>query len=335
MKRLLDLVRVSGCAAKISPLELERYLKEVEFKTSDSIVVGVGDDAGVFKLGDYYIIQTVDFITPVLNDPYLWAQASTANALSDVYAMGGEPVSALAIVCFNNCDMNEKDFELIIKGSMDKLEEAGAFLIGGHTVDDKEPKFGLAVTGYMKREPITQSGAKPGQLLILTKPIGVGVMVKALKDKRIAEDDMGEIVRYLTMLNNRASHLMLELEASACTDVTGFGLLGHLYKMCRASRVGAKIYYDRVPIYEMAINFVKEKLFPKGTYENYKFVAPVLKSKLEDYINYLLCDPVTSGGLLFSIDREREKELLKKAKDMGLDVWIIGEVTEGSELEVL
>jgi len=335
MGRLLDLVRVSGCAAKISPLELEKYLRGVEFPASGDVVVGVGDDAGVFKLGDHYIIQTVDFITPVLNDPYLWAQVSTANALSDVYAMGGEPLTALAVVCFNNCDMNEKDFELIIKGSLDKLKEAGAFLIGGHTVDDKEPKFGLAVTGYMKSKPVVQSTAKPYQLLVLTKPIGVGTVVKALKDGRITEEEIVDIVHYMTMLNDRASRLMLEMGASACTDVTGFGLLGHLYKMCRASGIGAKLYYERIPVYDIAVDFAKERLFPKGTYENYKFVSSVLKSKLEDHLNYLLCDPVTSGGLLFSIDKDREDELFEKARSMNMDVWIIGETTEGFELEVL
>ncbi len=335
MKKLLDLVRVSGCAAKISPLDLERYLEGVRIPGSEDIVVSVGDDAGVFKFKETYIIQTVDFITPVLNDPYKWACVSTANALSDVYAMGGRPLTALSIMCFSNCDMTQEDFESIMRGAVDKLTEAGAFLIGGHTIDDKEPKFGLAVTGFSEREPITQSGALPGQLIVLTKPVGVGVLVKALKEGKIREEDMKNAIYYMTMLNDKASLLMLEVGASACTDVTGFGLIGHLYKMCRASGVGATVYAGRVPLHEGSLDFAKEKLFPKGAYENYRFVQPVLETNLEDFRVYLLCDPVTSGGLLFTIDKEREEELYEKARETGVDVWVIGETREKKILEVV
>ncbi len=334
MKRLLDMVRVSGCAAKVSPLDLENYIKRVNIPSSEKILVSIGDDAGVFMFESKYIIQTVDFITPVLNDTYKWACVSTANALSDVYAMGGKPLTALSIMCFNNCDMDEEDFENIMKGAIDKLSEAGAYLIGGHTIDDKEPKFGLAVTGYSEREPVTQIGALPNQLLVLTKPIGVGVLIKALKDRKIEEKDIETTINYMLLLNDKASELMLELNASACTDVTGFGLLGHLYKMCRASGVGAIVYADKVPIYEESIEFAKQKLFPKGTYENYKFVKDVLRTKREDYIILLLCDPVTSGGLLFTIDKDKERNLYEKAKRLGVDVWIIGETTEDNMLEV-
>ncbi len=335
MKKLLDLVRVSGCAAKISPLDLERYLEGLNVPSSEEVLISIGDDAGVFKFKDAYIIQTVDFITPVLNNPYKWASVSTANAISDIYAMGGKPLTALSIMCFNNCDMTHEDFELIIRGSIDKLTEAGAYLIGGHTVDDKEPKFGLAITGFSEREPITQSGALPNQIIVLTKPIGIGILVKALKENRIKEEDIKNAIYYMTMLNDKASELMLEMEASACTDVTGFGLLGHLYKMCKASNVGAIVYAERIPLHEGVIDLAKEKLFPKGTYENYRFVEHILDTNLEDFRVYLLCDPVTSGGLLFTIDKEREKDLCEKAETFGVDVWIVGETTEKKTLEVV
>jgi len=272
----------------------------------------------------------------VLNDPYLWGAVSAANSLSDVYAMGGVPLNALAVVGFNSCDLGVEVLVEVMRGAIDKLREARTVLLGGHTVDDKEPKFGLAVTGVCPEgRYITQRGAKPGQVLLLTKPIGTGVLVKALKERLITEGDMREAIDNMLTLNDRASQLMRSLGATSCTDVTGFGLLGHAWNLCRNSGVGMRIEFEKVPIYEEAVDLVKRGVFPKGAKDNLNFVKDALKTELEPWKLTLLSDPVTSGGLLFTIDRDEEDELERRAKELGVKVWKIGEVVEGKYLEVV
>ncbi len=271
-----------------------------------------------------------------MNDPYLWGAISTANSLSDVYAMGGKPVNALAIVGFNNCDLEVDVFKEVMRGAVDKLREAKTVLLGGHTIDDKEPKFGLAVTGICPdRKYVTQSGAKPGQIVVLTKPIGTGVLIKAVKEGILRESDIAHAIENMLQLNDKASELMKSVGATACTDVTGFGLLGHAWNICRNSGVGMRIYYDRIPIYREAISLVKRKVFPKGARDNFTFVKDHIKTDLEWWKLILLCDPVTSGGLLFTFDRKREKELFKLAKKFGVKVWIIGEIIDKKIIEVI
>ena len=296
----------------------------------------MGDDAGVYEYGGAVWVHTVDFITPVLNDPYLWGAVSATNSLSDVYAMGGVPVSALAVVGFNNCDLEVDVFKEVMRGAVDKLREAKTVLLGGHTIDDKEPKFGLAVAGVCPDgRYVTQSGARPGQLVVLTKPIGTGVLIKGLKEGLLNEEGIAEAVENMLTLNDRASELMKSVEATACTDVTGFGLLGHAWNVCKNSEVGMRIHFENVPIYPQSVELVKKRLFPKGASDNLNFVHRHLRSELEHWKLILLSDPVTSGGLLFTVDRDKRKELEKKAKELGVKVWIVGEVTGSSELEVL
>ncbi len=296
----------------------------------------MGDDAGVYEYGGAVWVHTVDFITPVLNDPYLWGAVSATNSLSDVYAMGGVPVSALAVVGFNNCDLEVDVFKEVMRGAVDKLREAKTVLLGGHTIDDKEPKFGLAVAGVCPDgRYVTQSGARPGQLVVLTKPIGTGVLIKGMKEGLLNEEDIAEAVENMLTLNDRASELMKSVEATACTDVTGFGLLGHAWNVCKNSEVGMRIHFENVPIYPQAVELVKKKLFPKGASDNLNFVYRHLRSELEHWKLILLSDPVTSGGLLFTVDRDKREELEGKAKELGVKVWIVGEVTGSSELEVL
>lgn len=297
--------------------------------------MGVGDDAGVYTYGGEVFVHTVDFITPILNDPYLWGAISTANSLSDVYAMGCKPLNALAIVGFNNCDLDIEVLRKVMKGCADKLREARTVLLGGHTVDDKEPKFGLAVMGVCEDgKYLTQEGAKPGELLTLTKPIGVGILTKAIKERRLKEEDIRHAIDYMLMLNDRASVLAREF-ASACTDVTGFGLLGHAYNLARRSKVRLHIDFSRVPTYEESIRFVKEGIYPKGAMDNYNFIKDHLVAEgLQMWELLLLSDPVTSGGLLFSFPEERLKDLEEKAKELGLKIWIIGKVEEGEGLRV-
>lgn len=297
--------------------------------------MGVGDDAGVYAYGGKVYVHTVDFITPILNDPYLWGAISTVNSLSDVYAMGCKPLNALAIVGFNNCDLDIGVLREVMKGCADKLKEAKTVLLGGHTVDDKEPKFGLAVMGVCEDgKYLTQNGAKPGELLALTKPIGVGILTKAIKEGRLKEKDIKHAIDYMLMLNDKASSLAREF-ASACTDVTGFGLLGHAYNIARRSKVRLYIDFSKVPIYEESMRFVKEKVYPKGAMDNYNFVRDYLMVEgLEPWELLVLSDPVTSGGLLFSFPGERLQDLEKKAQELGLKLWIIGGVEEGEGLRV-
>lgn len=297
--------------------------------------MGVGDDAGVYTYGGEVFVHTVDFITPILNDPYLWGAISTTNSLSDVYAMGCKPLNALAIVGFNNCDLDIGILREVMKGCADKLKEAKTVLLGGHTVDDKEPKFGLAVMGVCEGgKYLTQEGAKPGDLLALTKPIGVGILTKAIKEGRLKEEDIRHAIDYMLMLNDKASLLTREF-ASACTDVTGFGLLGHAYNIARRSKVRLYIDFSKVPIYEESTRFVKENVYPKGAMDNYNFVRDYLMVEgLESWELLVLSDPVTSGGLLFSFPRERLQDLEKKAQELGIKLWIIGGVEEGEGLRV-
>jgi len=297
--------------------------------------VGVGDDAGVYAYGGKVYVHTVDFITPILNDPYLWGAISTVNSLSDVYAMGCKPLNALAIVGFNNCALDIGVLREVMKGCADKLKEAKTVLLGGHTVDDKEPKFGLAVMGVCEGgKYLTQEGAKPGDLLALTKPIGVGILTKAIKEGRLKEEDIRHAIDYMLMLNDKASLLTREF-ASACTDVTGFGLLGHAYNIARRSKVRLYIDFSKVPIYEESTRFVKENVYPKGAMDNYNFVRDYLMVEgLESWELLVLSDPVTSGGLLFSFPRERLQDLEKKAQELGIKLWIIGGVEEGEGLRV-
>ena len=222
-----------------------------------------------------------------------------------------------------------------MKGCADKLKEAKTVLLGGHTVDDKEPKFGLAVMGVCEGgKYLTQEGAKPGDLLALTKPIGVGILTKAIKEGRLKEEDIRHAIDYMLMLNDKASLLTREF-ASACTDVTGFGLLGHAYNIARRSKVRLYIDFSKVPIYEESTRFVKENVYPKGAMDNYNFVRDYLMVEgLESWELLVLSDPVTSGGLLFSFPRERLQDLEKKAQELGIKLWIIGGVEEGEGLRV-
>ncbi|MEZ0337066.1 MAG: selenide, water dikinase SelD [Aquificaceae bacterium] len=319
----------------MGPADLENLIRGLDLYVDEHTLVGVGDDAGVYAYGGKVYVHTVDFITPILNDPYLWGAISTVNSLSDVYAMGCKPLNALAIVGFNNCDLDIGVLREVMKGCADKLKEAKTVLLGGHTVDDKEPKFGLAVMGVCEDgKYLTQNGAKPGELLALTKPIGVGILTKAIKEGRLKEKDIKHAIDYMLMLNDKASSLAREF-ASACTDVTGFGLLGHAYNIARRSKVRLYIDFSKVPIYEESMRFVKEKVYPKGAMDNYNFVRDYLMVEgLEPWELLVLSDPVTSGGLLFSFPGERLQDLEKKAQELGLKLWIIGGVEEGEGLRV-
>ncbi len=288
------------------------------------------DDAAVYKISDdNAMIQTLDFFTPIVDDPYMFGQIAAANALSDVYAMGGDPKVALNIVGFPNC----LDIEVlgeILRGGADKVKESGAILAGGHSIQDDEPKYGLSVSGFVHPDKIWRNyGCNTGDVLILTKQIGNGIVNTAIKADMASESLTQCVQKVMAELNKKAKQVAENYPISACTDITGFGLLGHLMEMAQASKVKMEINVFDVPMFSEALTFAEMGLVPEGTYKN--------RAHIEEHIDYgttarsyidVLHDPQTSGGLLFSIDAQYADAVIKRLKsaDMESDFAIIGKV---------
>ena len=260
------------------------------------------DDAGVYKIsGNIAIIQTIDFITPIVNDPYSFGQIAAANSISDVYTMGGRPITAMNVVCFPSGDMDISILKEILRGGLDKIQEAGAALMGGHSVTDPEMKYGLAVTGVVHPDKlITNSGTRIGDYLVLTKPLGTGVMSTALKNRLIDEKEMREAVRSMTSLNKIAAELMIELGAHACTDVTGFGLIGHASHLIQEGETGIEFDFNSIPFFTGVVDLSKKEIYPGGLGRNRDFYSynVEFKGRIPQYKRNLLFDPQTSGGLI-------------------------------------
>lgn len=298
-----------------------------------NLIVGLEktDDAGVYKLSEELaIIQTIDFFTPIVDDPYTFGQIAVANALSDVYAMGGKPLTAMNVVCFPSKTMDISVLRDILKGGLERMREAGVVLVGGHSVDDKELKYGLSVTGTIHPERlVTNAGAKAGDRLILTKPLGTGIIGTALKGGIAEEETITKVTKYMITLNNKASELMQEIGVNACTDITGFGLIGHACEMIQGSEVGMMIHAASVPIFTEAKEFAKMGLVPAGTYRNKEFRSNMVESAgdIPEHIHDILFDPQTSGGLLISVSAMKAELLLTRLHDAGVpEATIIGEV---------
>lgn len=301
-------------------------------------------DAGIYQLTkDLAIIQTVDYFTPIVDDPYTFGQIAVANALSDIYAMGGKPITAMNIVCFPKKELKISILKEIIRGGMDKMHEAGVLLIGGHTVDDLELKYGLAATGIVHpKKIVTNANAQPGDKLILTKPLGTGIIATAIKAGVAKKETVKKIVHSMTMLNESAARIMLErgnhlIGVNACTDITGFGLIGHTYQLAVNSNVGIKIYLENVPMFPEVKKFLKEGFVPGGLYANRDFYLPHIETNpalarkggtsLPRENLDILFDPQTSGGLLISVPENKSGKLLKKLFEQGIkSASLIGEV---------
>ena len=280
------------------------------------------------------MIQTLDFFTPVVDDPYLFGQIAAANALSDVYAMGGEPKVALNIVCFPNC-LDPEILGEILRGGAEKVKEAGAVLVGGHSVQDDEPKYGLSVTGFVHPDKIYKNyGCKPGDVLVLTKKIGSGIVNTAVKAQMASAEAQEEAARIMSELNRRAKETAQRYTIHACTDVTGFGLLGHCTEMAQASGVTMEVYVHDVKYMREAKDYARMGLIPAGAYRNWEFAAPGLEcSEVEEVYLDLLCDPQTSGGLLLSIPGEELDGLMRDFRKAGMEteVSVVGRVFEKQE----
>ena len=315
--------------AKLAPGDLAQVLGKLPKQNSENVIVGfdTADDAGVFRLSsELALVHTVDFFTPVADDPEIYGRVAAVNSLNDVYAMGGTPVSALSIVCYPQ----KGDWDVlgsILAGGQAAMNEEGVVVIGGHSVDDQEMKFGYAVTGTIHPDRvITNAGAKPGEVLILTKPIGTGAINTAVKHGKARETTVAAAIGAMTTSARKASTAMVRLGASACTDVTGFGLLGHAFEMAKASGVTLTIDPEAVPLLPDVIELIEQKMLTRGDKNNRVYVGETVRidNKVSGPMQSALFDPQTAGGLLVSLPAEKAGEYLNEVPE----AMVIGTVRE-------
>ena len=331
--KLTATVKAGGCASKLSPKILDRALKNVPRVINDRVLVGydTADDAGIYNLTEaagkpLAIVQTVDFFTPIVDDPYTFGGIAAANALSDVYAMGGRPVTALSLVVFpSKGDIH--DLEAILKGGADKIHEADCVILGGHSIAEEEIKFGYAVTGIIDPQRIwTNAGARPGDVLVFTKRIGTGVISTALKRGITEQNHIDASIEQMLTLNQGIRDTLQPLEVHGCTDVTGFGLLGHAREMALASDVTLEISASAVRFLPGAIEYSKAGAHSGGLNNNRDFVAScvTMPPDIPAEIEALLYDPQTSGGLLISLENGDAEKLLRERPE----TYVVGRVTK-------
>jgi len=308
--------------------------------TDPDLLVGpeTSDDAGVYRIGDdCALVETVDIITPLVDDPFLFGQIAAANSLSDVYAMGGRPLTAMNLAFFPSCSMPVEILSDILAGGASKIQEAGACLVGGHTVDDDELKYGLTVTGTIDPNRIVRnSTARPGEMLVLTKPLGSGIISTAIKADMADEKIVLEASDWMAQLNKRAASMMLGFEPGACTDVTGFGLVGHAVEMARGARATIRLHRASIPLMSGVSALVRDGMVPAGCYRNRDFYSRYLETGDDIIPDEMLplFDPQTSGGLLISLTPQRIGGFLRLAENSGLFVRVIGEVIPPCEHSV-
>lgn len=312
-------------------MDLANALTAIPKMSNENLIVGLetSDDAAVYKVSDdKAIILTLDFFTPVVDDPYTFGKIAAANSLSDIYAMGGEPTVAMNIVCFPKClDMNI--LKEIMRGGAEKVMESGALLVGGHTVDDNEPKYGLSVTGMVHPDKVRANAhVRVGDVLILTKPIGTGIVNTAIKGEIASDEDYEEAVQTMEYLNKYPAIAMQNIQVNGVTDVTGFGLVGHTIEMAEGSDVTIELFAQQVPMLKNARNFASMGIIPAGAYSNMEYFGPRVQTEenIEQSILDVLYDPQTSGGLLISVAEENARALIQSLQDnQALCCAIIGQ----------
>lgn len=296
------------------------------------VVVGPGDDAGVFQYKNNLLVETVDIITPIVDDPYTFGAICAANSVSDVYAMGGTPFTALAILGFASCDFGPAVIRSLLKGAVDKLREAGTCLIGGHSIEDNEFKFGFAVSGSVEKNKIlTAGGASAGDILVLTKKIGTGILTSAVKRGKMRRSALKPAVDSMLMLNKTASRAAVYAGAKGATDITGFGLLGHALNMAKSSRVNMVMRNNKIPMMNRVKEFAAQGIAPKGAERNLEFCgkSTSFASNILNADKLALSDPQTSGGMLISLSPGGMKKFDTFAVKEKMPYWIIGEVVRG------
>ena len=330
--KLTKLAKCAGCGAKVGAGVLAKLLSDIKVHHDDNLLVGFdkSDDASVYKISDdLAIVQTVDFFPPIADDPYLFGQIAATNALSDVYAMGGEPKLCLNIMAIPE-NMPMEDVHALLRGGYDKVYEAGALITGGHSIHDDEPKYGLAVTGFVHPDKmLTNSNARPGDVLLLTKPIGIGVLSTAAKADMLSKSGQELINRLMTTLNKAARDAMVKYNVHACTDVTGFGLIGHTYEMASGSDTEIILDVDSIDLIPEALELARMGMLPAGMYRNRNFAqAHVDAGDTELAKQDMLYDPQTAGGLLIAVAPEDADALFNELKNTVPSAQRIGTVSE-------
>ncbi len=304
-----------------------------------NLIVGIdtSDDAAVYKLNDEMAtIQTLDFFTPIVDDPYTFGQIAAANSLSDVYAMGGKPIVALNIVCFPNC-LNMNILGEILRGGADKVLEAEAVIVGGHTVQDDEPKYGLSVTGIVHPDKVLKNyGSETGDILILTKPIGLGIINTAIKAKIASKEAYEKAVKVMAYLNKYAGEIITDYNITSCTDITGFSLIGHAYEMAEPSKKTFRIFKDAIPFIKEAKEYASMGLIPAGCYENKRYLeGKYLLNNVESWMEDILFDPQTSGGLLISCKEKDYIDILTRLEKLEVESAVIGRVEDFNDAYIV
>ncbi|HJA47806.1 MAG TPA: selenide, water dikinase SelD [Candidatus Agathobaculum intestinipullorum] len=330
--KLTKLANCAGCGAKVGAGTLARLLDGLPIHADSNLLVGFdkSDDAAVYRVSDELaLVQTVDFFPPIADDPFLFGQIAAANALSDVYAMGGEPRIALNLLCVSK-SMPDSAVHDLLRGGYSKVYEAGAVIAGGHSILDEEPKYGLCVTGFVHPNHIlTNAGAQPGDVLFLTKPLGAGILTTAAKADLCPPDVLQAVYARMTTLNHAARDAMVQFRVHACTDVTGFGLLGHALEMAQGSGVQIKLNVSALPIPSEALELARMGILPEGMYRNRKYAEPfVMAGNIPLEIQDALYDPQTSGGLLIAVDPSDADTLAEAMQKTVPDACRIGTVSE-------
>ena len=316
--KLTKLAGCGGCGAKVGAGVLAQLLEGLQVHQDPNLLVGFdrSDDASVYKVSeDLALVQTVDFFPPMVDDPYLFGQIAATNALSDVYAMGGEPKLALNLLCVPE-NMPKEAVHQLLRGGYDKVYEAGAIITGGHSILDPEPKYGMAVTGFVHPDKVlTNSGARPGDVLLFTKPLGIGILTTAAKAELASAEGLALAHKLMTTLNKSARDAMVKYKVHACTDVTGFGMLGHLYEMAQGSDVQIHLDVEAIDLIPEALELARMGILPAGMYRNRRFAEPGVEAGSTELARQdMLYDPQTAGGLLMAVAPEDADALFEELK---------------------
>jgi selenide,water dikinase len=320
---------------------LAEAIRELPVPAHPNLLVGynTADDAGVYRISDELaLVQTVDFFPPIVDDPYQFGQIAAANALSDIYAMGGRPLTALNILCFPSSSMSAEIMTEVLRGGSEKVEEAGAVVVGGHSVKDKELKYGVAVTGIVHPDRIkTNAGARAGDRLYLTKPLGTGLITTGIKNNLVGDDLVQLVTRQMAQLNRQAAELATEFEAHAVTDITGYGLLGHSLEIAQASGVTVRILAGALPLMPRAIELAQAGMIPGGAVANRDFVQShaAIADTVDENLVHVMFDPQTSGGLLIAVAPERAEQLETAAAERHILAQRIGRAEAPGETHIV
>ena len=335
--RLTQFTTGGGCACKLRPQDLEKVLIQLPVFQSEQVLVGPAthDDAAVYQIDkDTALVNTVDFFTPIVDDPYWFGSIAAANALSDIYAMGAQPLVALNMVGFPSDKLPMDILKEILTGAQEKCREAGIPILGGPTIDDEDPKYGLAVTGKVHpRKILTNSKARPGDRLILTKPLGTGIISSGIKKSLVPADIEEMVTRQMATLNKKGAEIMVHYPVSSCTDITGFGLLGHMGEMTRGSKVDALIHYTDVPVLPLTEQLAGNGVIPAGTKNNLNYTSPFVsyEDSVSELQKLILNDAQTSGGLLIAIPEKYAYNLLDSLIKENIRAQIIGKIIKSGK----